>query len=175
MIHKRILAFLIAFLPIIIIACSDDNSDNLISKQHSIPDMERDTWTQNAKYYNSDRYGTVTFVINRKAYISCGYDGNYLRNFYAFNPAKNNRIQIKDISDSFNEDYYNDYTIRRTNLGTFIIDEVTYPTYSENKSTCNDTWKYHPIIDLWEDMAKFKGTVHTLMFFLFWRERICNI
>ena len=30
MIHKRILVFLIAFLPVIISACSDDDDDDLI-------------------------------------------------------------------------------------------------------------------------------------------------
>ena len=40
MIHKRILVFLIAFLPVIISACSDDDDDDLIGKWYRVSDMD---------------------------------------------------------------------------------------------------------------------------------------
>ena len=39
MIHKRIVVFLIAFLPVII-ACSDDDDDDLIGKWYRVSDMD---------------------------------------------------------------------------------------------------------------------------------------
>lgn len=294
MIHKSILVFLIAFLPVIISACSDDDDDDLIGKWYRVSDMdglarnyassftignkgylicgndgknrlsdcweydmERDTWTQKAdfpgtarnsavamavdekgylgtgydgtNYLNdfwefnpttntwaqkadfpgSGRYGAVAFGVNGKAYIGCGYDGNYLKDFYAFNPAANSWTQtisiggtkrqgatsfvingiayvccgqnngeyvddfwkfdpsteswtqLRDISDSSDEDYDDDYTITRTNGVAFVIDGAAYLTCGESGSLRSDTWKYYPATDLWENVAKFKGTART--------------
>ena len=44
------------------------------------------------------RYGAVAFGVSGKAYIGCGDDGNYLKDFYAFNPS-NSWQQIVSIGD----------------------------------------------------------------------------
>ena len=67
MIHKRILVFLIAFLPVIISACSDDDDDDLIGKWYRVSDMDG-----LARNYAS------SFTIGNKGYLICGNDGRYL-------------------------------------------------------------------------------------------------
>ena len=64
MIHKRILVFLIAFLPVIISACSDDDDDDLIGKWYRVSDMDG-----LARNYAS------SFTIGNKGYLICGNDG----------------------------------------------------------------------------------------------------
>ena len=64
-------------------------------------------------------------------------------------------------SDSSDEDYDDDYTITRTNGVAFVIDGAAYLTCGESGSLRSDTWKYYPATDLWENVAKFKGTART--------------
>lgn len=64
MIHKRILVFLIAFLPVIISSCSDDDDDDLIGKWYRVSDMDG-----LARNYAS------SFTIGNKGYLICGNDG----------------------------------------------------------------------------------------------------
>ena len=64
MIHKRILVFLIAFLPVIISACSDDDDDDLIGKWYRVSDMD-----------GLARNYAPSFTIGNKGYLICGNDG----------------------------------------------------------------------------------------------------
>lgn len=128
MIHKRILVFLIAFLPVIISACSDDDDDDLIGKWYRVSDMDG-----LARNYAS------SFTIGNKGYLICGNDG---------------KNRLSDSSDD-------DYTITRTNGVAFVIDGAAYLTCGESGSLRSDTWKYYPGTDLWENVAKFKGTART--------------
>ena len=52
-------------------------------------------------------------------------------------------------------------TITRTNGVAFVIDGAAYLTCGESGSLRSDTWKYYPATDLWENVAKFKGTART--------------
>lgn len=198
MIHKRILVFLIAFLPVIISACSDDDDDDLIGKWYRVSDMDglarnyassftignkgylicgydgnylkdfyafnpvANSWTQTISIGGTKRQGATSFVINGIAYVCCGQNnGEYVDDFWKFDPSTESWTQLRDISDSSDEDYDDDYTITRTNGVAFVIDGAAYLTCGENGSLRSDTWKYYPATDLWENVAKFKGTART--------------
>ena len=111
------------------------------------------TWAQKADFPGSGRYG---------AYVCCGQNnGEYVDDFWKFDPSTESWTQLRDISDSSDEDYDDDYTITRTNGVAFVIDGAAYLTCGESGSLRSDTWKYYPATDLWENVAKFKGTART--------------
>ena len=108
------------------------------------------------------RQGATSFVINGIAYVCCGQNnGEYVDDFWKFDPSTESWTQLRDISDSSDEDYDDDYTITRTNGVAFVIDGAAYLTCGESGSLRSDTWKYYPATDLWENVAKFKGTART--------------
>ena len=52
-------------------------------------------------------------------------------------------------------------SIVRTNGVAFVIDSAAYLSCGESGSVRSDSWKYYPTTDLWENVAKFKGTART--------------
>ena len=120
------------------------------------------SWTQTISIGGTKRQGATSFVINGIAYVCCGQNnGEYVDDFWKFDPSTESWTQLRDISDSSDEDYDDDYTITRTNGVAFVIDGAAYLTCGESGSIRSDTWKYYPATDLWENVAKFKGTART--------------
>ncbi len=52
-------------------------------------DPATNNWTQRTDFPGSGRYDAVSFGVSGKGYIGAGYDGNYLKDFYSFDPAAN--------------------------------------------------------------------------------------
>ena len=52
-------------------------------------DPTSNTWSQKADFPGSARYDAVAFGVSGKGYIGAGYNGNFLKDFYSYNPASN--------------------------------------------------------------------------------------
>lgn len=135
--------------------------DGNFLKDFYVFNPDTDSWEQ--VYFDGDkRRGASAFVIDGKAYICCGSDnGTYVDDFWMFDPSTETWTQLRNISDTSEESYDDDYNIVREHAATFVIDSVAYLTCGENGSLCADTWKYSPSTDLWENVSKFKGTNRT--------------
>ena len=73
--------------------------------------------------------GATSFVINNEAYVCCGVNnGTYVDDFWKFNPSTGNWTQLRDISNSSDDDYDDDYEITRTNANAIVIDGVAFVT-----------------------------------------------
>ncbi|MCD7850188.1 MAG: galactose oxidase [Parabacteroides sp.] len=120
------------------------------------------TWTQIASVGGSKRMGASSFVIDNIAYVCGGANnGEYVSDFWKFDPSTGQWTQLRDIANTSNEDYDDDYTIARMNASTFVIDGAAYLTCGESGSLRSDTWKYYPSTDLWEQVHNFKGSART--------------
>lgn len=120
-------------------------------------------WEQIISIGGSKRSGAVSFVINDIAYVCCGQNnGEYINDFWMYNPSTGQWTQLRDIANTSDDDYDDDYSIKRTNGLAFVIDGAAYVACGESGSVRNDTWKYIPETDLWENVAKFKGTARTV-------------
>ena len=109
------------------------------------------------------RWGATSFVLDNKAYVCCGVNnGEYVDDFWMFDPSTESWTQLRDIADTSDDDYDDDYNIARMNGVAFVIDGAVYLTCGESGSLRSDTWKYYPATDLWENVAKFKGTARTV-------------
>lgn len=120
------------------------------------------SWEQIISIGGSKRRGATSFVINGEAYVCCGQNnGDYISDFWKYIPSTASWQQLRDIANTSDDDYDDGYNITRTNAVSFIIDGCAYLTCGESGSIRSDSWKYNPATDLWENVAKFKGTART--------------
>jgi len=121
-----------------------------------------DSWEQIISIGGSKRMGATSFVIDDIAYICCGQNnGDYIYDFWKYDQSSGMWTQLRDISNTSDDDYDDDYNIVRTNGVSFVIDGSAYLACGESGSVRSDSWKYIPSQDLWENVAKFKGTART--------------
>lgn len=119
-------------------------------------------WEQIISIGGSKRMGATSFVIEGEAYVCCGQNnGEYASDFWKYQPQTGVWTQLRDIKDSSDEEYDDDYNIVRTNGVAFVIDGQAYLACGESGSLRSDTWKYDPSSDLWENVSKFKGSART--------------
>ena len=95
------------------------------------------------------RADAVAFVINDKAYVGSGTDslGNYLSDFYAYNPDLNEWEPISDLPGE-----------ARSSSVAFALDSAGYVGTGVSESgDLEDFWKYNPENDEWSEVTGFSG------------------
>jgi N-acetylneuraminic acid mutarotase len=99
------------------------------------------SWTEVADladYGGTARYGAVAFSIDDMGYIGTGYDGNYKKDLYIYNPVADTFGAI-----SFDGD-------KRRDAVAFVIDGKGYIcTGIENGEYVNDLFEYDPGTKIW--------------------------
>ncbi|MCD8176311.1 MAG: galactose oxidase [Tannerellaceae bacterium] len=123
-------------------------------------DTVTEKWnTSHIGYPGGKRRGASVFVIDDIAYIFAGQqNGDYDYRFYSYNPTTQTWTQLRDIANTTDYDYDDDYAIVRMNASTFVIDGYGYVTCGSYSSLRTDTWQYNPTTDLWTDVHNFKGS-----------------
>ena len=104
-------------------------------------DPASDTWAQKDDFAGGMRRGAIGFSVGGYGYVGTGYDGNYLKDFYRFDPdaAADSQWQIVNGFEGG----------KRVNGLAFVIDEVAYLGFGQNNSTYT------------EDFYSFDGTTWT--------------
>ena len=98
-------------------------------------DPVSDTWMQKDDFAGGMRRGAIGFSVAGYGYVGTGYDGNYLKDFYRFDPnaAAGSQWQIVNGFEGG----------KRVNGLAFVIDDVAYVCLGENNSSVtNDFWKF---------------------------------
>ena len=125
-------------------------------------DPNANSWTQIVSIGGSKRRGATSFVYDNMAYVCCGQNNaEYVDDFWRFNPSDGSWTQLRDIANTSNDSYDDDYSIIRTSGVAFVIDGAVYLTCGESGGVRSDTWKYYPSTDFWENVAKFKGSARS--------------
>lgn len=136
-------------------------------------DPATDTWTILAGFSGSKRKGASTFVIGNKAYIVCGENnGSYVADCWFYDASAGTwsardddgtRLTnvMRNISNSSDQSFDDEYNITRTNGLVMVIDGKAYLTCGESGSLRNDTWIYDPALDQWTASTDFEGTTRT--------------
>lgn len=112
------------------------------------------------------KYASV-FVLKDVAYICCGENnGGMVEDFWKFDG--NNWTQLRDIANTSDDDYDDDYAITRYGAVTFVIDDKGYLATGSRSggSAGSDYWVYYPETDLWygdsdDDFTTFEGTARS--------------
>jgi len=119
-------------------------------------------WTQIVSIGGSKRMYGSTFIIDNIAYVVGGINnGTYVNDFWKFTPSNESWTQLRDVSDTSDDSYDDDYAIIRASASVFVIDGHAFITCGESGSIRSDTWEYFPATDLWDNVAKFKGTARS--------------
>ncbi len=116
-------------------------------------------WEQIISIGGSKRIDAAVFVIDDKAYVCTGIDnGSYEEDFWVYDPITGLWTQLRDISDTSDDDYDDDYSIRGTERVAFTINGKGYLATGGVGGISNDVWEYDPITDLWEQKTYFEGS-----------------
>lgn len=122
-------------------------------------------WTIINGFGGQKRQGGMVFVIDDIAYICGGENNNAdVYDFWCFDPSQSTPWkQLRDIKDSSDDDYDDDYTsIVRCYGCAFVIDGKGYIALGQTSSSNlrSNYWIYDPATDLWdgEDLTDFEGS-----------------
>lgn len=116
-------------------------------------------------YGGQKRKYASAFVIDNTAYICCGENnGGLVEDFWKFDG--NTWTQLRDIANTSDDDYDDDYAITRYAATTFVIDGKGYVSTGTRSGLCTDYWVYYPETDLWvgdsdDDFTPFEGTARS--------------
>lgn len=118
-----------------------------------------DTWEQIVGFGGSKRKDAAVFTIDGKAYICTGIDnGAREEDFWVFDPETGIWTQLRDIKDTSDESYDDDYTtIVGEEKVAFSINGKGYITTGGSGGVGGSAWEYDPVTDLWEEKTYFEG------------------
>lgn len=111
-------------------------------------------WVKRSDFDGYARLGASAFVINGKAYLGTGDDGQQtkLKDFWVYDPSLNAWQQLADFGG----------VARSGAVGFAAANEGFITTGADaigNK--LKDTWKYDPSSNTWTQVADFGGTART--------------
>ena len=114
-----------------------------------MPDAATNTWTQRDDFGGGVRLGALAFSIGGYGYVGTGFNDNYLKDFYRFNPnaATGKQWEIVNGFGGYKRWY-----------GTaFVIDDVAYVCCGQNNNTLvDDLWKFDG--DNWTQLRDIANT-----------------
>lgn len=126
-------------------------------------DPHSDSWEQIVSLGGSKRRGATSFVIDNTAYVCTGINnGEYVKDFWKYDPSEGQWIQLRDIADSSDSSYDNDYdSIVRIYGVSFVIGGQAYVTCGGAPGLNPSSWRYSPGTDTWNEVAEFKASART--------------
>ncbi|MEO1262036.1 MAG: galactose oxidase [Bacteroidota bacterium] len=96
-------------------------------------------WRRVADFLGSARYNAVAFGLNDKGYVGTGYDGNWLKDFYEYDPGTDEWIQIVSLGGSKREDAV-----------AFVIGDRAYVATGRNNGIYEmDFWEFDGTNKTW--------------------------
>jgi hypothetical protein len=105
-----------------------------------------DSWKPMANFPGAARYGAMAFVINGKAYVGCGFNGNTLQDFYQYDPSTNQWSSKASFPGA----------VRQNGFGA-AIGGLGYMGLGGNPSPLNDSYKYNAATNSWSSIADLPG------------------
>ncbi|MCB0630525.1 MAG: hypothetical protein R2824_29315 [Saprospiraceae bacterium] len=96
-------------------------------------------WTQISDFPGTARYNAVAFELQGLGYVGTGFDNNWLKDFYAYDPATLQWTQIVSLGGS-----------KVQNGIAFTIDDKAYVgTGQNNGASVFEFWEYDPAATNW--------------------------
>ena len=139
--------------------------------------VDNNTWTQKANFGNGGsypvtvgRYGASAFAIGNYGYVTCGYDGDYLKDLWQYDPKNDIWLPKQSIGNT-NTTYpvsgkvYSQVANKRINAVAFVYTTPATSTTSaltqgyvvtglgSGGSNVNDFWAYNPITNTWTGLS----------------------
>jgi N-acetylneuraminic acid mutarotase len=129
----------------------DGSPDGYISSStFYMYDPSTNTWTAKATFPGGSRHGVVSFVIEGKGYVACGYneDGAFFNDLWEYNPLTDSWTQKASIG-----------SIQRTWSVGFSIGNKGYLGLGQSQggTRLSDFWEYDPTSNTWTQKADYPG------------------
>ena len=97
-----------------------------------------------ANFAGNGRYDAVGFAIGAKGYIACGYDGNYLKDMWEYDPVADQWTQKASVGGS-----------KRSAAIAFVTNDKGYICAGNNNGEIlKDLWMYDPVANEWTEKKK---------------------
>jgi hypothetical protein len=131
-----------------------DSAHNLLFQDCWQYNTTNNSWTRMADLPDINglgtgaRYGAVGFAINNYGYLGTGFNGNWLNDFWQFDPVNN---QWKAIQNS-------PVSKRSGALAFVYMNEAYICTGINNGIQSTDFWKYNPTSDTWTRLRDIANT-----------------
>ncbi|MGN6354035.1 MAG: Kelch repeat-containing protein, partial [Parafilimonas sp.] len=107
-------------------------------------DAANNVWTQKADFGGTARYDAIGFSLNNEGYIATGFDDNYLKDNWQYNPSADTWTQKASLGG-----------YKRKGAVVFVIDDLAYVcTGINNGDNINDCWVYNGNADEWIEKRK---------------------
>jgi N-acetylneuraminic acid mutarotase len=120
-----------------------------------------DSWEQ-IPFPGMKRLGASVFVIGNNAYLVGGANNEQLvYDFWMFNGDSFTWEQKRDIANTSDDSYDDDYTISRAYGVAFSINSLGYFTTGERGALNNNVWEYNIVTDLWQKKTSFEGAARS--------------
>jgi N-acetylneuraminic acid mutarotase len=111
---------------------------------------ETNMWKRKADFGGTSRSDAVSFGINNKGYLGTGYDGNYLKDFWQFDPVDGDSGSWKQIASVGGS--------KREGATTFTIDGKAYVCCGiNNGSFVSDFWMFDPSTVSWTEKRQISN------------------
>jgi len=117
-----------------------------LSGEEDSPDNSPDNFTRIADIPVA-RTDSVSFAIGNYGYVGLGYNGNYLSDFWRYDPSTNTWTQVADFPGG-----------ARDGAVAFAIGNYGYVGLGKTDSGyMKDFWRYDPSTNTWTQVADFPG------------------
>lgn len=121
-------------------------------------DPQTGEWEQIISIGGSKRRNAVAFTIDEKAYICTGFDnGTFEEDFWVYDPNTGLWSQLRDIADTSDDEYDDDYVFYGSDKVAFTINGKAYVATGGTGGVGSGVWEYDPITDLWEQKTYLEG------------------
>jgi len=118
-------------------------------------DTAKDFWTKLPDFPGQPRIGAVSFVVNGKGYMGCGYNGiTKLKDFWEFDPATNLWTQKADFAagtSANDKSRYGEVGFALGNLGYVGTGK------GNDDNNMRDFYQYDPTTNTWTQIASMGG------------------
>jgi N-acetylneuraminic acid mutarotase len=122
---------------------------------------ETDSWEQQP-FPGSKRVGATAFNLDGNVYLLGGVSNQqYVRDFWMLSGEDFSWVQKRDVANTTDESYDDDYAIVRSYGVAFSINSLGYFTTGTSGSLRTDTWEYNPLTDVWEEKTAFEGAARS--------------
>jgi N-acetylneuraminic acid mutarotase len=120
---------------------TDDNGNKLKDVWEFDPTAgEKGTWTKMAEDFGGGaRYGATAFSVGNKGYVLGGYNGNYLKDFWEFDPTTKSWKNLDNFTGQ-----------KRCYGSAFVINDTAYVVGGSNNGTnVEDFYAYDANTNTW--------------------------
>lgn len=118
------------------------DENNFSHKQFYKYNVGSDTWSEIDSFPGGERSLAMSFAVNGKGYVGCGFDGSEHNDFYEYNPTTNSWVAKANFPG----------TARQTGMG-ISLGNTGVIGFGYDGAATSDLYRYNPSTNTWSQIA----------------------